>query len=50
MVVKVGTGKKQSGFLKLNKSTSESVDILVEAVEDYKEDVPAMTPPARLDP
>lgn len=40
MVVKVGTGKKQSGFLKLNKSKSEPVDILVEAVEDYEEDVP----------
>ena len=40
MVVKVGTGKKQSVFLKLNKSKSEPVDILVEAVEDYEEDVP----------
>jgi hypothetical protein len=40
MVVKVGTGKKQSGFLKLNKSKSEPVDMLVEAVEDYEEDVP----------
>jgi hypothetical protein len=34
MVVKVGTGKKQSGFL------NEPVDILVEAVEDIEEDVP----------
>ena len=40
MVVKVGTGKKQSVFLKLNKSKSEPVDTLVEAVEDYEEDVP----------
>jgi hypothetical protein len=40
MLVKVGTGKKQSGFLKLNKSKSEPVDMLVEAVEDYEEDVP----------
>ena len=40
MVVKVGTGKKQSVFLKLNKSKSEPVDALVEAVEDYEEDVP----------
>ena len=29
-----------SGILKLNKSKSEPVDILVEAVEDYEEDVP----------
>ena len=40
MVVKVGTGENQSGILKLNKSKSEPVDILVEAVEDYEEDVP----------
>jgi hypothetical protein len=40
MVVKVGTGKKQSGLFKLNKSKSKAVDILVEAVEDIKEDVP----------
>ena len=40
MVVKVGTGKKQSLFLKLNKSKCEPVDTLVEAVEDYEEDFP----------
>jgi hypothetical protein len=40
MVVKSGTGKKQSGFLKLKKIKSEPVDILVEAVENYEEDVP----------
>jgi hypothetical protein len=40
MVVKVGTGKKQSRFLKLNTSQSEPVDILVEAVEEYEEDFP----------
>jgi hypothetical protein len=40
MVVKVGTGENQSGILKLNKSKSEPVDILVEAVEYYEEDFP----------
>jgi hypothetical protein len=40
MLVKVWSGKKQCGFLKLNKIKSEPVDILVEVVEDYEEDVP----------
>jgi hypothetical protein len=40
MVVKDGTEKKQSVFLKLYKSKSEPVDTLVEVVEHYKEDVP----------